>query len=297
MRNFASPSRRLLIGGGVLAFAALCSGCHGSDTPLSRLDRARTVTAELRVQLNKATDASNRAVMADTDEASVAFANEAASASRLVEQDLTVLEPLLRDLGFPNEQRALATFQGHWTKYRDLDREILALAVENTNLKAQRLSFGPAREAADAFRDSLTSIAASSAAKDRCRADTLAAQALLAVREIQVLQAPHIAEADASRMTRLEQDMTTLDARAREALTTLSRLTEPSPPAAVATALSSLNHFKDVSEQIVQLSRRNTNVRSLALALGEKAPLTTACNDDLQKVQDALSKEGTKATR
>ncbi len=46
-------------------------------------------------------------------------------------------------------------FNGQSAQYGSLDRNILALAVENTNLKAQRLSFGPAREAADAFRDAV----------------------------------------------------------------------------------------------------------------------------------------------
>jgi hypothetical protein len=42
-----------------------------------------------------------------------------------------------------------------FAEYRVLDRKILDLAVENTNLKAQRLALGPAQEAADAFRDAL----------------------------------------------------------------------------------------------------------------------------------------------
>ena len=46
-------------------------------------------------------------------------------------------------------------FKARFDEYRRLDDEILPLAVENTNVKAQRLSFGPAREAADDFRTSV----------------------------------------------------------------------------------------------------------------------------------------------
>lgn len=297
MTAFAVPSRRLLVGGGLVALATFACGCHGSETVLSKLDRARALTANLRVELGKANDASNRAVMADTDEASAAFAGEAASATLSVERDVAALWPLLRALGFPGELRALAAFQGHWSKYRSLDRDILALAVENTNLKAQRLSFGAAREAADGFRASVTSIAAKIPSKDRYRAELLATQAVLAVREIQVLHAPHIAESDDPTMTRLEREMTALDARAREAVTALSQLAAPTAGSTFVTALAELNRFKDVSDQIVSLSRRNSNVRSLALALSEKPALTAACDDSLRAVQDALATEGSKATR
>ncbi len=75
-----------------------------------------------------------------------------------------------------------------------MDDEILPLAVENTNLKAQRLSFGPAQEAAEAFRAALD--AAVRSAKGSCCAEAIADESAAALLEIQVLQAPHIAEPD-----------------------------------------------------------------------------------------------------
>jgi hypothetical protein len=47
-----------------------------------------------------------------------------------------------------------------------------------------------------------------------------------------------------------------------------------------------------VNAQIIALSRRNTNVRSLALSLNQKRPLTTACEETLHALQDALAKHG-----
>ena len=93
----------------------------------------------------------------------------------------------------------LEEFGRRFAEYRALDRSILELAVENTNLKAQRLSFGPAQEAADAFREALEAVAPSQPAKGQWRVKALVATAVAAVREIQVLQAPHIAEADERR--------------------------------------------------------------------------------------------------
>jgi hypothetical protein len=45
------------------------------------------------------------------------------------------------------------------------------------------------------------------------------------------------------------------------------------------------------------LSRRNSNVRSLAMSLGEKRMLTAACEDSLRALRDALAKRGFTATR
>jgi hypothetical protein len=52
-----------------------------------------------------------------------------------------------------------------------------------------------------------------------------------------------------------------------------------------------------LNAQIVTLSRRNTNVRSLALSLGQKRMVAAACDDSLRALQDTLSKRGFSATR
>lgn len=52
-----------------------------------------------------------------------------------------------------------------------------------------------------------------------------------------------------------------------------------------------------VHAQIMALSRRNTNVRSLALSLNEKGKLTHACEDSLRALRDALAKRGFSGSR
>ena len=206
----------------LLAFAA--AGC-GEDVNivLERVSEARRLTADLLVQFTKAADAANRAVMADTDEASVAFAKEAEQATQAVQKDVDTLTPILQTLGYSDETRLLEEFASRFAEYRALDRRILDLAVENTNLKAQRLSFGPAQEAADAFRDALKAVAAVGPGKDAWHVEALVGTAVTTVREIQVLQAPHIADADEAVMTRMEKQMATSEAAARRALDALAR--------------------------------------------------------------------------
>jgi len=281
----------------MVALIPLAAGCREPQTILTRLDDARTLAADLRVQFNKGSDASNRAVMADTDEASIAFAKESEQATRGVEGDMATLAPLLATLGFAGEIRIFGEFQTHLAEYRKLDRSILALAVENTNLKAQSLSFGPARTAADAFRDSLTPVAASFPPKDRCQVAELVAQAVTAVREIQVLYAPHIAEREDAAMTKMEQEMADLDTIARDALKKLDGLAPPTASPSLAAAREALDKLQTISGQIVALSRRNTNVLSLDLALRKKPALTASCDERLSALQLALANEGSKATR
>jgi hypothetical protein len=282
----------LLVAGFMWALTS-CRG--GPSAAFTELAEARRLATDLRVQFSKSADASNRAVMADTDEASVAYAREASQATQTVQSDIAALAPQLRDLGYPTEVRLLEEFAKHFAEYLALDGSILDLAVENTNLKAQRLSFGPAREAADCVRSALETLGPQS--NDRCRVESLAAKAVLAVRDIQVLQAPHIAEADDAAMTRIETEMAGLEVVASDAINGISGLVEPKAQPQLAEASASLDRFKHVSREIVALSRRNTNIRSLSLSLREKPVLTAACDGSLHLLEEALAKEGFTATR
>jgi hypothetical protein len=277
---------------GVTLCVTVVAGCGDVNATLERLSEARRLSANLHVDFTGAADAANRAVMADTDELSVAFAREAWQAKQAVHRDLDVLAPILQGLNYSDETRCLEAFTARFAAYEALDRRILDLAVENTNLKAQRLSFGPAQEAADAFRDSLKAVAPALPAKDRWHVEALVATAVATVREIQVLQAPHIADADAEVMTRMERRMATSAAEARSALETLAALVGPSSRPRLGAATAALDRFMDLNAQIIALSRRNTNVRSLALSLDQKRTLTTTCEESLRALREALAKHG-----
>ena len=80
--------------------------------------------------------------MADLDDRAAAAADEARRARQVVERNVDTLGPMLESLGYRDDRRLLEEFEGTFDEYRQLDDEILALAIENTNLKAQRLSFG-----------------------------------------------------------------------------------------------------------------------------------------------------------
>jgi hypothetical protein len=251
------------------------TGCD-VNRALEQLSEARRLSSDLLVQFTKAADATNRAVMADTDAASVEFAREAEQAKQGVQKDIDALGPVLQGLKFADESRLLQQVVGRFGEYSALDRHILDLAVENTNLKAQRLSFGPAQDAAKSFGDALETVVPAAPANDSWRVKALVAMAVASVREIQVLQAPHIADPDDSAMTRLEQRMASAEASARSALATLATLVPPASRPQLVAASVALDQFMAVNAQVIALSRRNTNVRSLALSLNQKRPLIAA---------------------
>src|SRR5260221_10350447 len=104
------------------------TGCGDVNAALEKLSEARQLAADLLIQFTKAADAANRAVMADTDEASVAFAREAEQATQAVQTDSDALRSILMNLGYSNESQVLEQFASRFAKYLDLDRNIRELA-------------------------------------------------------------------------------------------------------------------------------------------------------------------------
>ena len=279
----------------VIVMAGTVAAC--GPAALTQQVEARRVAADLHVQFTKAADAANRAVMADADQASAMAAQEARDATGAVERDLKELRPLLELLRYNDELGFLKTFEDRFAEYRKLDDEILPLAVENSNVKAQQLSFGPAREAAEAFRQSVRTAAESARAADRWRADALAANGAAAGLEIQVLQAPHIAEAEDAAMARMEQEMSASTDSAHRTLDQLKALVGASAGTQLAAATAALERFESVNREIIRLSRQNSDVRSLALSLGRKRMVTATADDQLRALEGALAKHTFMGTR
>lgn len=269
-----------------LAVLLVSVAACGERPALLRILEARQRTSDAVAQLAKADNATNRAVMADTDAASAAFAADAERATKELRENLDALGPLLEGLQFGAERNQLAEFERAFASYRDVDSQILTLAVENTNVKAQRLSFGPAMVAVDAFEGALGRLAP--APGREWHVEALKARALAEVREIQTLHAAHIAEADDQVMDRLEARMHDAESRAKIALTNLRPLTASRASAALDDAVRQLAQFLDVTSQVLSLSRRNTDLRSLALTLNEKGKLHAECDRALQTLNEAL---------
>jgi hypothetical protein len=68
-------------------------------------------------------------------------------------------------------------------------------------------------------------------------------------------------------------------------------------PAVLAQASAALDRFLTLKGEILALSRSNTNVRSRALALGQKRELVASCHESLRALSDSLKERAARPTR
>jgi hypothetical protein len=282
----------------LLASLAAALACYRDpQAAFTQLVEARRLAADMRVELHRSAEAERGAVLADTEKASVELVREATAASEALRADLAAIRPLLGALRFEREAGLAAQLEGTLAASEAVDRELLAFAAENSNAEAQRLAFGPGQELADRVCERARSAATTAPAADAARAELLATRAAAAVREIQALQAPHIAEPEDAPMTRLEARMAQAAATARASIEALAPLVAAPGREEVEAALADLDRFEATHREIVSLSRRNSDVQAFALSLGRKRTLTADADAILVALEEALSQRGFRATR
>ena len=180
-------------------------------------------------------------------------------------------------------------------RYRRLNEDTLSLVLENTNVRAQRLSFGPSVEAADAFHRAIDTAGRQAPEPVGCAAGEQGARAWASVLEIRALYPRHIAEAEDAEMIRMEAAMAGAAAGARASLEWLARQLPDSR--SLEEARTALDRFMAVHAEILDLSRRNSNVRALALAIGRKRTVAADAEAQLIAVEEGLKAHELSATR
>lgn len=263
------------------------------ERSVKKLQLLQTMSSELLASA----EAEKSAVMADTDEDSQSFAEQSIQASHKVEEARRALEPLLE--GNRQESQWFREFTLCWDKLQEIDKAVLSLAVLNDNLKALRLSFGPAADAIRRMEQSLTHLMdVVSSSPDAVELTRLASQAIVGTLHVYGLHAPHIAESNAARMEEMEAEMQRFEAQVTEAFQRLQeRVEEPGKPFLDA-AWASYKDFQKITVDIMTLSRNNSNIRSFALSLGQKRKMTAECQDMLNALRETVQQGMTyKATR
>ncbi|HME72848.1 MAG TPA: hypothetical protein VKM54_23710 [Myxococcota bacterium] len=256
-----------------------------------KAERADLV-GRMQLGLASASEAEKSAVLAITDQESQAFADQARTATAGVERERQELEQLLTRGGTQGEKDLLDEFSQLFIKFQRIDDELLNLAVQNTNLKAYALAFGPAAGALNEMSAALSHLAAANAdSPDAKKVIRLAFDAEIAALRVQTLLPPHIAEASDTRMDELEALMTQEDEQVRSDLTGLGALPKLSGDADLATAASRYAQFREIKSQILTLSRENTNVRSLSISLNQKRKVMLSCQEALRHLQEAILEE------
>ena len=281
--------------GGLLGLVLIALRFYSPQGPMQQMAfKARRVerVAHMRYSLAAAAAAEKSAVLAASEPGALDFADQARSASAEVEVARRELGTLLEAGGTAKERELLANFSSCFGDLQRIDHDLLELAVQNTNVKATRLAFGPAAEAVGAMDAALSHLFA---ARPTAPRDVLllAAGARAAAWRLQAQLAPHIAEPSDQRMDEMEAQMARDHGEIRRALAVLAARPELAADPDLATARAAYARFGELRSQILVLSRENTNVRSLAISLDQKRKVTAVCEDALYALQQEIEEEPT----
>ncbi len=267
-------------------------------------DRAERVAAKakrielvdrMRAALASASEAEKSAVLAVTDADSQTFADEARAASKVVEEARRELAGSLERSGDGRGREELAQFSRAFADFQRVDDDVLSLAVQNTNLKAYALAYGPAAEALKAMTDALLRVATTNADAESSPPATLSALgAAVAALRVQAMLPPHIAEESDEKMDQMEAAMTHEEEEAQRDLDALLARPDLGGNAELRVATSSWARFRELKVQILALSRENTNVRSLTMSLDRKRKVMLMCQRALAALRDAIDEQPTR---
>jgi hypothetical protein len=250
------------------------------------------IISKMQADLWSAAEAEKSAVMAITDQDSKIFAEAARAATATVEQESRDLASLLNSGGTADEKKFIDQFLQTFSAFKHIDDELLKLAVQNTNLKAYRLAFGPAAAAINQMNESLSHIVATNKASvEAVKILMLSFGAQTGGLRIQTLLAPHIAEESNEKMDKLESLMAAEDKQVRNALAGLASCSSVCDTDALAKADSFYNTFNRHLIKILSLSRENTNVRSLSISLDQKRKVQLSCQELLSALKQAILDE------
>ena len=252
--------------------------------------RRLALVERMRLSLTAASEAEKSAVLAVTDEESQAFADQATAAAAEVDKALAALKTLPVADAAPKEKELISKFSEAFADFRRVDRDLLALAVKNTNVKAFALAFGPGAQASKETDAALSRFLAKHETSPQ-RTLLLAAAARAAALRLETRLAPHIAEENDQREDEMEALMAKDDREVRAALDALAALPGLGADPDLAGARSSYERFSALRTQILALSRENTNVRSLSISLNQKRKVTAVCQEALSALRREVAAE------
>lgn len=279
-------------------FAKYSTNAPSMNTVYETILEKKKVLAQMRVHLLKSVEMEQSAVMALTDQESEAFAHQSRAASTAVDQHLALLYPLVDTQPMPNEKQLLDEFATCWAELGTIDRVILQLAVENTNLKAAALSREKGAEIMQRFEQALGDIRArSSGTPVGGQVTELTSHAMIAGLKIYSLHGPHIIEADNDKMDQYERRVHGYESEVAQVLDTLDGIVGPDQRETVLQTKAIFSEFTALTAHIVELSRQNSNIKSLELSMGRKRRVAAKCDEALAALQETVQNKPFKATK
>lgn len=265
---------------------------QAETSPLEKQTIKADIVSSMQINLLKAIEAEKNAVLAITDEESAAFAAKSREASNNVENNRKEFEAIIHLEELPDEAGLINEFNACWVQYRKLDEKILDLAVQNTNLKAQKISATQCAQEIELLDSSLNKIIQQN--KDGQCSDTVrfAHEVLTASLKIFALHKTHIEEADDAQMDKIEQNIILYDESAKKAFKAFSGIAELNKSPDLKTAQAAYDKFMTLTGEILKLSRMNTNIKSAAISLDKKRLVSAQCQEILTTLQKKVQARG-----
>jgi Four helix bundle sensory module for signal transduction len=261
--------------------------------PFATQPRKLELVSSMRIHLLKASGAEKNAVMAITDEASEAFAGEARHAADAVDTSRKEIENLIKESESQGEMAQITEFNACWSQYRKLDETILNLAVQNTNLKAQQISTTQCAQEIQSLETSLNRLIQQDNKSKQCNEAVIPAYAAFtASLKIFALHKPHIEEADDQQMDKIEQDIKSYNEAAKQAFNTLNGMAALRDNPDLKNAKTVYDTFMSLTNEVIRLSRMNTNIKSAELSLGKKRLVSAQCQEILATLQKTVQIQG-----
>jgi len=245
-----------------------------------------TLLADMRVNLVRSVEKEKSAVMALNDEGSAGFAEQSKAAARAVTRDLKKLETITSKRGSDKEKELVGKFSKSWEEVQLIDTDLLESAMQNTNVKAVSLSNTIGTELMHKIDDNLAKLTAKvTPAARKTPMEIIAVNTGLAVRNIALFQSRHIDAATEADKNKLEASIRAEQEKVNAALKTLDKMTARKSRVYIREAMTDFSEFMRVNDEIVRLSRLNTNRKTAALSLGKKRMAEAECDRTLEALQ------------
>lgn len=282
----------------VVALCLLVSGlagCAGEDMRdnLQALRDKQRLIAALRVDLLAAVDAEKSALLSSDPAEAKAFLGRAREAMAACGKSLSSLKSLVDQGSVPGEKDALGTVAADFEGIGAVDATLAELVGRNTNLRATVLSQTEAALAVARLQQALTPTIEGPS----CPAAREALRVVTAGLSILSLHPQHIGESTAAGMDMLEAAMDRQNKRAEAGLERLSGLLPPDGAAVLLQAQTAYADFWRVTQEVLRLSRQNTNIEAAALAMGQKRLVTAKALADLTVLETVVNAREFTATR
>jgi hypothetical protein len=249
----------------------------------------RRLITGMRTELARAAEKEKCAVIALNDEEAGNYADQSRASSATLDRDLASLQRMIGRDGSGKEREILQKFETSWKNLHQIDSELLLLAAQNTDMKAIELSGTIGAELLQKLHDDLARISVRvTPPARRIETEKVAGQAEIAALNLAALQMRHILSSSIAEKTAIETTMKSNEQKGSAALKALDALAGKKSNPFIKGATTEFNEFMQVNEEIVRLSRINSNNSSIEISLGRKLQADTECDRALKALLAAV---------